>query len=119
MPHQCVKCGKIYGDASNELLTGCGECKGKFFFFIKKEKMKTDFIEKLSNKDIEKIEKDIRELIPELKSAEPIILDLETIRVIGPGKYEIDVGSLMRGKPVIIQVGDGKYFIDLPNAFKK
>jgi len=119
MPHQCVKCGKIYEDASKELLNGCGNCTGKFFFYIKQDNLRSDFVDKLSEQDIDKIEHDIRELIPEIKSAQPIVLDLETIRVVGPGKYEIDVGSLMRGKPVIIQVGEGKYFIDLPNAFKK
>jgi predicted nucleic acid-binding Zn-ribbon protein len=119
MPHQCVKCGKIYDNASNELLTGCSNCKGKFFFFIKKDALKSDFVEKLSKQDADKMERDIRSLIPDLKSTEPVILDLETIRVIGPGKYEIDIGRLMRGKPVIIQAGEGKYYIDLSTAMKK
>ena len=121
MPHQCVKCGMIYGDASNELLKGCTKCGGKFFFYIKKEKLANDneLLKDLKKQDIFKMEKDIRELLPDVKSTEPVILDLETIRVIGPGKYEIDVGSLMRGKPIIIQVGEGKYYIDLFNAMKK
>ncbi|MFA5303646.1 MAG: Zn-ribbon containing protein [Candidatus Nanoarchaeia archaeon] len=119
MPHQCVKCGKVYDDASKELLTGCSNCNAKFFFFIKKEKLKSNFIEKLKKEDIEKMEQDIRSLIPELKSTEPVILDLETIRILGPGKYEIDIGRLMRGKPVIIQAGEGKYYIDLSTAMKK
>jgi len=119
MPHQCVKCGKIYDDASKELLAGCSNCSSKFFFFIKKESLKPDFVDKLGRADIEKMEHDIRSLIPELKSTEPVILDLETIRVVGPGKYEIDIGRLMRGKPVIIQAGEGKYYIDLSTAMKK
>jgi hypothetical protein len=119
MPHQCVKCGKIYNDASRELLTGCGNCNSKFFFFIRKEKLNSDFVDKLSKEDVEKMEHDIRSLIPDLKSAEPVILDLETIRIISPGKYEIDIGRLMRGKPVIIQAGEGKYYIDLSAAMKK
>jgi hypothetical protein len=119
MPHQCVKCGKIYDDASKELLAGCSNCNGKFFFFIKQSKLKSDFVDKLSKDDIDKMEKDIRGLIPEIKSTEPVILDLETIRVLGPGKYEIDVARLMRGKPVIIQAGEGKYYIDLSTAMKK
>jgi hypothetical protein len=119
MPHQCVKCGKIYDDGSRELLSGCSVCNSKFFFFIKKESLKSDFAANLSKEDIDKIERDIRGLIPEIKSSEPVILDIETIRIVGPGKYEIDIGRLMRGKPVIIQAGEGKYYIDLSTAMKK
>ena len=34
MPHQCVKCSKIFKENSNEILKGCNSCGGKFFFFI-------------------------------------------------------------------------------------
>ena len=37
MAHQCVKCSRIYENASQELLKGCSNCGGKFFFFIRKE----------------------------------------------------------------------------------
>jgi len=120
MPHQCVRCGKIYVDGSNELLKGCSECKGKFFFFIKQESLeKKKDIRKIIEKDeLVKIEKDVRSLLNKVKREEPVILDLETIKIVENGKYEIDIGSLMRGSPVIIQVGDGKYYIDLFTTIK-
>ena len=34
MPHQCVRCEKLYDDGAEELLKGCS-CGGKFFFFMK------------------------------------------------------------------------------------
>jgi len=46
-----------------------------------------------------------------------IVLDVETIRVIKPGKYEIDIMQLFRGKPIVIRIADGKYIIDLDSAF--
>ena len=57
MPHQCVKCNKIYGDASQELLKGC-ECGGKFFFYVKKKDIKEakKINVKLSSKEKEEIE---------------------------------------------------------------
>lgn len=115
MPHQCVKCGKMYKDGSEELLKGCSECGGKFFFYIRKEKIEEQkkIRENIKEDDLKRMEEDVRSLMPEEKHDEPIVLDLETIRVTGPGKYEIDVGSLMRGNPIIIQVGEGKYYIDL------
>ena len=121
MPHQCVKCGEMYPDGSQELLKGCAKCGGKFFFFIRKERLdeQKKIRKEIQKEDLKKMEQDVRSLMPKVKKDEPVILDLETIRVIGPGKYEIDVGSLMRGNPVIIQVGDGKYYIDLFTMMKQ
>jgi len=36
MPHQCLKCGKIFGEGSSQLLKGCPDCNGNRFFFTKK-----------------------------------------------------------------------------------
>lgn len=121
MPHQCVKCGELYADGSQELLKGCSKCGAKFFFFIRQAKLEEQkkIRDNIKKKDLKKMEKDVRSLMPQVKRDEPVVLDLETIRVIGHGKYEIDVGSLMRGNPIIIQVGEGKYYIDLFTAMNK
>lgn len=121
MPHQCVKCGELYKDGSNELLKGCTKCGGKFFFFIRKEILaeKKNIRRDINKKDLNSMENDVRSLMPKIKRDDPVILDLETIKVIGPGKYEIDINSLMRGEPIIIQVGDGKYYIDLFTAMRQ
>lgn len=120
MPHQCVRCGQMYDDGAKELLAGCSKCQGKFFFYIRKEKLEEqkNIRTELPKAELVNIEKDVRSLMPKVKHEEPVILDIETIRVITPGKYEIDVSSLMRGNPIIIQVGDGKYYIDLFTAMK-
>ncbi|VVB75729.1 Zn-ribbon containing protein [Candidatus Tiddalikarchaeum anstoanum] len=120
MPHQCVRCGELYDDGSKELLEGCGKCKGKFFFYIRKDRFEEQkqLRTEIPKEELSHIEKDVRSLMPKVKREEPVILDIETIRVVGPGKYEIDISSLMRGNPVIIQVGEGKYFIDLFTVMK-
>jgi len=54
MPHQCLKCGKIFKEGSNELLKGCPVCNGNHFFYTKEplnEKDRNSLNEKL-NKDI-------------------------------------------------------------------
>ncbi len=122
MPHQCVRCGEIYSNGSKELLKGCSKCGGKFFFYIRKKEMmkKAEKIrKKLSKKQVKNMEKDVREIVKEEKKEKPVILDIETIKVKSPGKYEIDVVSLMRGNPIIINIGEGKYYIDLVTAFEK
>ena len=46
----------------------------------------------------------------------PVILDIESIRVLGEGKYEIDIVSLFsKKKPIIYRMEEGKYIIDLTN----
>lgn len=120
MPHKCVRCGNMYKDGSKELLSGCS-CGGRFFFFIRKEtliKKAEEVRQNLDKKQIKEMEKDVRDLVSEeVEKEETVILDLETIRMDAPGKYIIDVMNLARGKPVVVSVGEGKYFIDIITLF--
>ncbi|MEK6899679.1 MAG: Zn-ribbon containing protein, partial [Nanoarchaeota archaeon] len=50
---------------------------------------------------------------------QPVVLDLESIRVVKPGKFELDLVHLFKKDPLIIKLEEGKYMIDLPMAFKK
>ena len=123
MTHQCTKCGKVYPDASNELLIGC-ICGSKFFYYIRQEKFeqlqneKDQILEELNKADKEQIEKDIRELTGlDKKPDEPVILDLESVRVIRPGKFEIDIVNLFsKNRPLIYKLEEGKYIIDLTST---
>lgn len=116
MPHQCVKCGKLYEDGSKEILAGCSACSGKFFFFVKQaniEKAK-EITESLTLEEKEQMEKDVASLInEEVREDQPVILDLESIRVVKPGKYELDLVDLFKGKPLVYKLDDGKYMIDI------
>ena len=117
MAHQCVRCGKIYDSTAPELLKGCS-CGNHYFFFfqdnnlaIKKE------IENLTQNEREEIAKDIHEIIgPEVEK--PIIFDLESIRVTRPGKFEIDLVSLFKRKPIIYKIEEGKYILDIASTFQ-
>lgn len=116
MPHQCVKCGKLYEDGSQELLTGCSACEGKFFFYVKKANLEKarEITESLTLEEKEQMEKDVLDLVgEEIKEDQPVILDLESIRVVKPGKYEIDLIDLFNGKPLVYKLADGKYMIDI------
>jgi len=120
MAHQCVRCGTIYEEASNELLKGCSKCNGKFFFFVRKEtidKVKELTVD-LTPKDRKEIEQDILELIGEEEITKPVILDIESIRILKPGNYEIDLIDLFKGKPLVYKLGEGKYVVDIASTFK-
>ncbi len=116
MPNKCTRCGKIHPDDSPSLVAGCDVCGSKFFFYIRQDVLnKADKeLRKLTPKEIDEIERDIREIIPEeVDEDETVVLDLEAIRVVKPGKYEIDVTNLFNQKPIVIRMGPGKYELDL------
>jgi predicted nucleic acid-binding Zn-ribbon protein len=123
MPHQCVRCSTMYDDGARELLEGC-KCGAKVFFFIKKSKLEAakkeaDAIQ-LTSEDKKQIEEDIYDLVgTEIDRNTPVVLDLEAIKVLKPGKYELDIVNLFKNKPVIFKLEDGKYMIDLKKSFSK
>lgn len=125
MPHQCVHCGKIIEVGSREILEGCNNCHGKFFFYIKDEKMQElkekqeEPVFELAAVDKKKVEKDVREILKVEDDDKPVILNLESIRVTNPGKYELDLVSLMNRKPIVFKVEEGKYIIDLESLPRK
>ena len=121
MPHQCVRCGKFYDDGAEEILKGC-PCGGRLFFYINKKKLEEskNIITDLTTKEKDEIEKDVFDLIGIERDIEkPVVLDLESIRILKPGKYELDIVNLFRKRPLIYKLEEGKYLIDLPESFKK
>jgi len=120
MPHQCVHCGNIYEDAASELLEGC-ECGSHFFFYIKKEQLERKEepeIVNLSEEDKRKVEEDVRDIIG-VEEEEPVILDLESVKVLKPGKFRIDVANLLnKNRPLIYKLEEGKYIVDLASTFE-
>ncbi len=123
MPYQCVKCSRIIDTGNKELLEGCSECHGKFFFYIREDqidKLKEEPIINIPEKEQKNVERDIREIAGIIDEEVPVILDLESIRVMGEGKYEIDVVNLFNKKrPVIYKLEEGKYVIDLSASLGK
>jgi|SRR3989344_3332901 len=119
MPHQCVRCSKMYENGSLELLKGCS-CGSKFFFFVKKEDIDrlVNLSSNLNKEEKLQIEQDVYELIGEEYKDKPIILELESIRILKPGQYEISLVDLFSKKPLVYKVGDGKYYIDVATTFR-
>lgn len=122
MPHQCVRCNTLYPDGAQEILKGCS-CGARLFFYLKKKDIEEGkkLISNLSIEEKQNIEKDVTEIL-EIKNEDldkPVILDIEAIRIIKPGKYEIDLVHLFKKDPLIIKLEEGKYIVDLGQAFKK
>lgn len=119
MVYKCVSCSAIYENEADEVAKGCAKCKSKFFFYIKEEKLKEIAIKRffeteLSASEKKQIEKDVRELAGLNDGEIPVFLDFESIKIIKPGKYLLDIQKLFaQDKPRVYKLADGKYIIDL------
>lgn len=119
IPHQCVRCGNIYEDGSEVILKGCS-CSSRFFFFVNKtqmEKMKNLTVD-LTNTEREQIEYDVKDIIGDEIEDKSVILDLENVRILKPGHYEISLIDIFKGKPLVYKLEEGKYVIDLASTFE-
>lgn len=122
MSHQCVHCGEIYPIGSKELLEGCKKCGSHFFFYIRDDQLNRikERLVEITSEEKTQVEKDIREMAGITEEDTPVILDIESVRVTGAGKFEIDLVKLFRkDMPLIYKLEEGKYIIDLASTLNK
>jgi len=123
MPHQCVRCNTFYDDGNEAILKGCS-CGAKLFFFIKKERLEkikkaAEEAPPVSIEERKQIEQDVYNVLGFEEPDEPVVLDLESVRVLKPGKYELDLVQLFKGEPLIFKLAEGKYIIDVAETFRR
>jgi len=107
------------------MLKGC-TCGAKMFYFIKPEKFKllkekAEAAVKLSAEQRGQIEEDVYDIMGnEIDRDIPVVLDLESIEILQPGKYNLDLVKLFHEKePLIYKLEDGKYFVDVVESFQR
>jgi len=121
MPHKCTKCGREYKDGSTEILKGCASCSGKKFLYVKDTEINKDVLEE---KSIEEIARETHEEIlhvvePRTKQEVEMFDRVETIRIVSPGTYELNLEKMAQGDERIVSVGkEGNYIIDLMSMTK-
>lgn len=129
MPHQCVRCSSLYPDGAQEILKGCS-CGARLFFYVKKKHIEQgkELISNLSDKEKDQIEEDILSIARVRRDSgtsadttpdpdAPVVLDFESIRIAKPGQYELDLVSIFKNDPLVFKLEEGKYVIDILQAF--
>lgn len=122
MPHQCVRCGKLYDDGDSSLIQKGCECGSKLWFFVKQESIEQarKITTSLTDEQKTQIEEDVLDIVGAEKEDEAVVLDLESIRVTEPGKFELDLVQLFnKENPVVFKLAEGKYVIDVPETFSR
>ncbi len=106
MMHRCVKCGKNYSEKSPQLLEGC-PCGSKIFLLIKNAE------EAKGLGDTSWIGDEFREFVR--KHGKPVSLEVENIKMLERGVFELNLKSLILDKePIILKDAHGVYYIKLP-----
>ncbi|MDY6789575.1 MAG: Zn-ribbon containing protein [Candidatus Nanohaloarchaea archaeon] len=124
MPHRCMNCGREYSEDSDELIEGC-ECGSSLFLFQQEDEEAQD-VEKLQEERDEVLD-EIDQFLEQMdedgeeahKNTTKISFDLQSIRVIEEGVYEIDVKQLLKRVPLVVEIMDSGYYVHLPSVFKK
>lgn len=121
MPHKCTKCGREYKDGSTEILKGCASCGNKKFLYVKEGDIHDDVLEEKSIHEIaEETKEEVLEVVEPKQKKEVEMYDrVETIRIVSPGSYELNLEKMAQGDERIVSVGkEGSYIIDLMSMTK-
>lgn len=97
MTHKCTKCGSEYETEDIINMKGCAKCGSTLFVFsknVKKIELDTDKIEEIESK----IKNNPNDTLADVK-------------VIDEGIFSINLSTLSKNKPIIVEGEDGVYFI--------
>jgi predicted nucleic acid-binding Zn-ribbon protein len=122
MPHKCTQCGREFEDGSTRILKGCPSCGGKKFLYIREAERHDDV---LKEKTIDEIARDSGEDVLEVKQDRrkeeiEVFERIESIRILSPGSYELNIEKLARSDEVVVGLEkEGKYVVDILSMAKK
>jgi len=121
MPHKCIKCGREFEDGSTQILRGCPSCSGKKFLYVKEDERHADVLEE---KRLETLIEEKSEAVLEVKhiplKETEFYNRIETIRILEPGKYELNIEKLAKSDEMIYGIGkEGKYVVDISSMAKQ
>jgi predicted nucleic acid-binding Zn-ribbon protein len=142
MPHKCTRCESIFKDGAAIILNGCPKCGWNKFLYVRDETPAPEHVIKsdapactgqispeASNfiKEVDELlgsqdEPKQQELIKEQKVETPKEIGnrVESIRILSPGQYELNLESLLERKEIVMALKeDGTYVVNLPSVFKK
>jgi len=139
MPHKCTRCESIFKDGAAIILNGCPKCGWNKFLYVRDESpVPVAKIEAAANtgqispeasnfiREVDEIlgikeEKTELKQEPKAENTQKEIGDrIESIRILSPGQYELNLESLLERKEIVMALKeDGTYIVNLPSVFKK
>ena len=120
MPHKCVQCGRDYKDASPVILRGCESCGGRKFLYVGENDRNRDVMLEQSAEALAKETPDQVLVVSTEPDEKKESLDrIESIRIIAPGTYELNIEKLANSDERVVGIGtEGNYLLDLHSMIK-
>ena len=133
MSHKCTRCGEIFIDGAAVILSGCPSCGWNKFLYVKgpeeeesvSEGADHEVLDKTHKQETpaEKLIKEIDDIIGIEKEERTVVEEdgdrVESVRILGPGSYELNLDSLLHRKEIVMAIKeDGTYALHLPSVFK-
>ena len=142
MPHKCTRCESIFKDGAAIILNGCPKCGWNKFLYVRDEAPLPEQVVKPDasvstgqiSPEASNFIREVDELLgiqdetnkPEMKTEQKsqtpkeIGNRVESIRILAPGQYELNLESLLERKEIVMALKeDGTYIVHLPSVFKK
>ncbi len=139
MPHKCTRCESIFKDGAAIILNGCPKCGWNKFLYVRDDSpapeltAKTETTVEHISPEASKFIKEVDEILgikddpSELKTEPKVETEpkeignrIESIRILSPGQYELNLESLLARKEIVMALKeDGTYIVNLPSVFKK
>ncbi|MGP8321344.1 MAG: Zn-ribbon domain-containing protein [Methanosarcinaceae archaeon] len=147
MPHKCTRCENVFEDGAAVILNGCPNCGWNKFLYVSSTELgpqsddaksqdagdtgvidesKESKLDAASSEDTpgEKFIQEIDDILGIDHKEQNVVEDdeerVESIRILGPGSYELNLDSLLERKEIIMAIKhNGTYAVDLPSVFKK
>lgn len=146
MPHKCTRCESIFEDGAPVILSGCPSCGWNKFLYVKEEEqqeVRGEDVVSVTGEAVQaecndaaidglgagdasalKVIREIDEIIgTEKKPASAQEEEgerVESVRILGPGSYELNLESLLDRKEIVMAIKeDGTYALHLPSVFKR
>lgn len=129
MPHKCTRCENIFKDGAVAILNGCPNCGWNKFLYVRDdvEPKKEIPAEQEEHHPARKFIREVDEFltdqgidVKEIKEPdqEPESDRIESVRILGPGSYELNLDTLLERKEIILAIKeDGSYIVHLPSVF--
>lgn len=122
MPHKCTKCGREFKDGSTEILKGCPSCGSRKFLYVREVHRHRDVLEEKTITEIaQETKEEVLEVVeaPGTSAADPRGR-VESIRILAPGSYELNLKKLAETGDMVVGVGkDASYLVDIPSMGMK
>lgn len=134
MPHKCTRCEHIFEDGAEVILSGCPNCGWNKFLYVQgkdassqdevpQDKEDDVVVESAESEPSENLIKEVDEVLG-VQEKQPSLMEdgerVESVRILGPGSYELNLDSLLERKELVMAIkGEGTYALHLPSVFNK